>query len=116
MVLAALVATVVGCASTPEPIGELASARTAIRNLDQADVRRFAPVDFDRAKTKLARADEALAKDENAQARRLAEESLADAELARAKASAARATMAADDLEQSIDVMRNEIERARTSR
>jgi len=103
-----------GCASVPEPVAELASARTAIRAIEGGEARDQAPVELDRAKTKLQRAETATSSKNYAEARRLAEESLADAELAAAKTNAAKAQRNADELERSIALMRDEIERART--
>ena len=110
-ILAALLLT--ACASTPEPIGELASARTALRSVNNAEVRRLAPVQLDRASSKLERAQAAMKAENYAEARRLAEESLADAELARAQTNAILAQRNARELEQSIQVLRSEIDRAR---
>jgi len=112
--LFAAAAMLAGCASTPEPVGELASARTAIRSVQGSDAQDLAPVYLDRARTKLQRAEAASADEDYAEARRLAEESLVDAELANAKANAIKARRNADDLEQSIQVLREEIRRARS--
>lgn len=105
-----------GCASVPEPVAEIASARTAIRAIEGGDARVQAPVELDRAKTKLQRAEAATGTKDYAEARRLAEESLADAELAAAKTNAAKAQRNADEMELSIAVLRDEIERARSQR
>ena len=103
-----------GCASVPEPVGELASARTALNSIQDGDAQTLAPVEVDRAKSKLQRAEEAMADERYAEARRLAEESLADTELERAKVTAIEAQRSADELEKSIQVMRYEIYRAKT--
>ncbi len=103
-----------GCASTPEPVAEIATARAAVSAVEDVDVQRLAPVQLDRAKTKLARAEEALDDRNYDEARRLAEESLADARLARAQADALSAQRSASELEQSIEVLRSEIDRARS--
>ena len=105
-----------GCASVPEPVAEIASARTAIRAIEGGDARTLAPVELDRARTKLQRAEAAVGNREFADATRLAEESLADAELASAKTNMIKAERTAAELEQSIDVLRDEIERAQSFR
>ena len=105
-----------GCASVPEPVAEIASARTAIRAIEGGDARTLAPVELDRARTKLQRAEAAVGNREFADATRLAEESLADAELAAAKTNMIKAERTAAELEQSIDVLRDEIERAQSFR
>ena len=105
-----------GCASVPEPVAEIASARTAIRAIEGGDARTLAPVELDRARTKLQRAEAAVGNREFADATRLAEESLADAELTAAKTNMIKAERTAAELEQSIDVLRDEIERAQSFR
>ena len=113
LVYAAILAA--GCSSVPEPVAELASARTAVRSVQDTDAQNLAPVLLDRAKTKLDRAEAAMRDKHYDEARRLAEESLADAQLARAKADAAIAQRNADELESSIKVLRSEIDRAKSS-
>ena len=108
-------AILAGCSSVPEPVAEMASARTAVRSVQDTDAARLSPVLLDRAKTKLQRAESAMRNEDYAEARRLAEEALADAELARAQADAMMATRNAEELEKSIKVLRSEIDRARSS-
>jgi len=103
------------CAGTPEPVAEMASARTAVRSVQDTDAQRLAPVRLDRAKSKLKRAEAAMKAKEYDEARRLAEESLADAQLARAEADAIVAERNAEELENSISVLRSEIERVRAT-
>lgn len=102
------------CSSVPEPVGEMASARAVVRNLSDTEARTYAAVEADRARTKLQRAEAALQAENYDEARRLATEAEADAELARAKTDAAKATRAAAELEQSIQILRSEIERAQS--
>ncbi|MEJ2604075.1 MAG: DUF4398 domain-containing protein [Gammaproteobacteria bacterium] len=89
-------------------------ARTALRNVQSTDAQELAPVELDRARSKFQRAEAAYAEEEYDDARRLAQESLADAELAAAKANAINAKRSAEELEKSIAVLRQEIERARS--
>lgn len=109
-------AALTGCSSVPEPVGELASARTAIRSTEGSGASTLAPVELDRAQTKLTRAETAAADKKYDVARRLAEEATADADLAAAKANAVKAERGADELEKSISVLRSEIDRAGTTR
>jgi hypothetical protein len=108
-----MVALTGGCASTPAPVAELASARTAIDSAQASEAQTLAPVPLDRARTKLARAEKAMQSGDNEEAQRLAEEALADAQLAVAKAEAERAKAAAQEMEASVRILRDEIERAR---
>ncbi|MEQ9465748.1 MAG: DUF4398 domain-containing protein [Haliea sp.] len=114
--LAVVAATILltACSSVPEPVGEMASARAVVRNLSDTEARTYAAVEADRARTKLQRAEAALRAENFDEARRLATEAEADAELARAKTDAAKATRAASELEQSIQILRSEIERAQS--
>lgn len=105
-----------GCASVPEPVAEMASARTAVSAIEGGDARMLAPVELDRAKTKLQRAEKAVARKDYAEAKRLADESLADAQLATAKTNSIKAQRSAEELEQSLSVLRSEIERASSQR
>jgi ribosomal protein S6 len=103
----------IGCSSTPEPVAEMAAAKTSLVAADNADTTKHAPVAIDRAKQKLKRAETAIAKEEYEEAKRLAEEAQADAELAHAIASKTEAEKAVKELENSIQVLREEILRAR---
>lgn len=83
------------CAGTPPPIGQLGAAEQAIAGAEQAGALQHAPVELQRARDKLAAADDAVRNEENDAARRLAEEARADAELAAARAQSATAAEAA---------------------
>jgi hypothetical protein len=110
---ALLLATQLGaCRSAPEPVAEMASARTAISGVRGTGAADLAPVELDRATTKLVRAEAAMNAKRYDEARRLAEEARADAELAAAMASAVQAERGADELAASIEMLRREIERA----
>lgn len=104
------------CASVPEPVAEMASARTAVSSIENGDARMFAPVELDRAKTKLQRAEAAIAREDYAEAKRMADESLADAQLATAKTNYLKAQRSAEELENSLSVLRSELERANLQR
>ncbi len=68
---------VVACATEPPPAAELASARAAIEQAATG-----APAELQAAKAKLNRAQDAAARGDNVQARRLAQEAEVDARLA----------------------------------
>ena len=69
------------CASVPPPVTELASARAAIEQAAPF-VSHYAPAELAAAQKKLERAEQALARDDRVQARRLAEEAEVDARFA----------------------------------
>lgn len=108
----AAILALAACASTPKPVAELASARTAVDSVEDTAAAREAPVLLDRARSKLQRAESAMEAERYDEARRLANESLADAQLARATADAAVAERNARELEESIRVLRSEIQRS----
>ena len=69
------------CATEPPPAAELASARAAVEQAGAASAQ-HAPSELSAARTKLKRAQDAAARGDNLQARRLAEEAEVDARLA----------------------------------
>lgn len=111
-----LLLALAGCSSTPAPVAELSAAKTAFQGAENQEALQYAPVELDRAQTKLKAAEQAMAAEEYEKARRLALEAQADAELAQAKANAAGVQHAVAELESSIRILRDEIERARTNR
>jgi ribosomal protein S6 len=113
-VTAMIFTSIVGCSSTPEPVAEMAGAKTSIIAAESEETLKHAPVAIDRAKQKLKRAETAIAKEEYEEAKRLAEEAQADAELAQAIAAKTSAEQAVKELENSIQVLREEIMRARS--
>jgi len=76
---------IAACAGTPPPATELAAARAAIEQAGPLAAH-YAPAELAAAQSKLERAEQALARDERTQARRLAEEAQVDARLASAMA------------------------------
>ena len=99
-----------GCSSVPKPVGEMASAGTAISGAESSGASKYAPVELERATSKLQRAEEAVKKENYAEATRYADEALADANLARAKADAAKTKRAAGEMEDSINLLRQTLE------
>lgn len=71
------------CATEPPPAVTLASARAAVEQAGAAAAQ-HAPSELAAARTKLQRAQDAAARGDNLQARRLAEEAEVDARLASA--------------------------------
>lgn len=107
-----IVVTLGACAGTEErPYQDLARAEAAIEQAEQSDARRYAPVQLDTARSKLAQASSAVAEDEMLVAQRRAEEATMAAELAAAKARTGKAQAAVQELEKSIAVLREEIAR-----
>jgi len=76
---------IAACASAPPPATELAAARAAIVQAEPVAAH-YARAELAAAQKKLDRAEQALARSDSAQARRLAEEAEVDARLAWAMA------------------------------
>jgi hypothetical protein len=105
--LCALVAAA-GCVSAPSPpLTELALARTAIHQAEQAGAAQAAPVELSAARERLAEAEH-LAGDDPDRARWRASESESDARLAEATAQDAKARVAANELDKSLNAIRAE--------
>ena len=76
----ALLVVLAACATEPAPTAELAAARAAVEQAGPAAG--YAPKELAAAQRKLSAAEGALARGENIQARRLAQEAEVDARLA----------------------------------
>lgn len=110
-VLLGLLAVVAGCSSTPVPKAEVAGARAALMSANNQGATPYAPVEMDRAREKLRRAESAIAQEDYHEAKRLAEEAQADAELALAITGKEEAQQAVREMEISIEVLREQIMR-----
>ncbi|MCP5189068.1 MAG: DUF4398 domain-containing protein [Pseudomonadales bacterium] len=111
-VLGALATLLPGCSSTPVPEAEIAGARAALMSAENQGSTPYAPVEMDRARDKLRRAEQAMRQEDYNDAKRLADEAQADAELAQALTGKAEAEQAVREMEISIEVLREEILRA----
>ncbi|RFP15862.1 MULTISPECIES: DUF4398 domain-containing protein [unclassified Duganella] len=110
------VAAVLGlsaCASDKTPAtADVAVSRAAVANATSAGAADLAPAEMQSAREKLMRANQALAAKDYKTAQDLANQASADAQLAQSKASSTKATMAADELQQSIRALREELNRS----
>ena len=114
---AALVAVLAlsACASQKAPAtADVAVSRNAVANAMQAGAAELAPVEITAARSKMMRANEALAAKDYKLARELAVQAQADAQLAQSKANSAKATAASNALTEDLRVLRQEVERANT--
>jgi hypothetical protein len=110
---AAVSCWVAGCATTPPPTEDLALGRAAISEAVLAGAPQYAPADLRRAEDALDRAHEALARGYYHDARRLAQDAEADAKLAAAAARSRKAERALDEVETSVEALREEAQRPR---
>jgi hypothetical protein len=100
------------CASQKTPAtADVAVSRAAVENATSAGAADLAPAEMQSARDKLMRANQALAAKDYGVARDLANQASVDAKLAQSKANSAKASSAADELQQSIRVLREELER-----
>lgn len=104
-----------GCSnSVPKPVGELASAETAIAHSEYTGARTYAPVELDKANSKLMEAYEEFKQENYRKAGRLANEALVDAKLATAKTTAAKTTEVTKALEDSILLLQERLKKKYT--
>jgi hypothetical protein len=108
---AALIAglLLVACAGQPErPEAEMARAQTLIDQAEQHGAQERAAAELERARGKYRQAEAAIEDRETEQARRLALQAAVDAEYASARAGAAEARAAAEELDRTIQTLREE--------
>jgi hypothetical protein len=102
-----------GCASNKTPAtADVAVSREAVAAATSSGAADLAPVEMQSAREKLLRANQALAAKDYKTAQDLAVQASADAQLAQSKANSAKATSAADELQQNIRLLREELQRA----
>lgn len=101
-----------GCSSLKTPAtADVAVSSAAVDNAVGAGGVRYAPLEMDAARSKLAAANQAIAAKDYQRARELAAGAQADAKLAQSMANSAKAQAAADALQDDIRVLREELER-----
>lgn len=106
-----------GCATPPEPPTEaLQAAESAISNAEQARVADYASAELTLARQKLSRANTAARNDQMVEAKYLAVESRNHAEVALARAEELQAKAINEDMQKSIDILKQEMQRARGDR
>jgi hypothetical protein len=113
---AAMVLGLAACASDKAPAtADVAVSRAALANATSAGAADLAPAEMQSAREKLMRANQALAAKDYKTAQDLATQASADAQLAQSKANSAKATSAADELQQNIRLLRDELNRANST-
>lgn len=115
--LAAAVAALVlsgGCAGTPEaPHQALARAEASIESAERSGARQYGTEELDAAREHLRQARTAVDREEMIAAERHAEKAALDAELAAAMARNQKAEASVRELNESIEILREEIARNR---
>lgn len=103
---------IAGCASVPEPPTQaLQAAELAIENADRARAMEYAAPELSEARQQLAAARNAVQVEEMLRAQRLAEQARANAELAVAKAEVPKARAINEEMQKSIDALKQEMQR-----
>jgi hypothetical protein len=100
-----------GCATTQLPPQELTASRQAIRQAEQVDARELASAELRTAESKLQMAEAEVERGNYERAARLARQATVDAELAEVRARSARGQAVARELRDSIQTLREEIQR-----
>jgi Domain of unknown function (DUF4398) len=101
------------CAAAPErPAAELSRAQALVQTAEQQGAQEFAGAELERARGKLTQAEALADEGEGEQSLRLAQQAAIDAEVAAAKAAAGKSRKAADELDRSIETLRNEAARS----
>src|SRR5450830_846681 len=109
----AVVLLMAGCSSMKTPAtADVAVSRAAVDNAASAGAADLAPDEMRSAREKMVRANQALKDRDYKQASELADQAQADAKLAQSKANSTKATTAADEINENIRVMREELNRA----
>lgn len=110
---AALCILLSACASSQKTpaVADVAVSRAAVDNAASAGAAELAPDELQAARDKLMRANQALAAKDYRTAQDLATQASADAKLAQSKANSSKATNAANELQESIRVLREELSR-----
>jgi len=101
------------CASQKTPAtADVAVSRAAVENAAQAGAAELAPAELLAAREKLQQASRALADKDYKLASDLSQQAQADAKLAQSKATSAKATSAANEVQENVRVLREELDRA----
>jgi len=100
-------ALLAACGGATPPPAELAVTASTLSDAERAGAVQYAPVELNRARDELARAQDAARNGESQEAQRVAEEAEADAKLALMKARAAQAGEAASTLRQDQNLLRS---------
>lgn len=98
------------CATTTQSGADLL-AESAITEAEAAGAQQYAPLELRKAKRKMEQAETAREKRDYDVANRLEEQARLDAELAELKARSSKTQKAIDELDESMRVLRQELER-----
>lgn len=101
----------IGCSTVRPPDENVAKAELAVREANQTKAQQYSPLELQLARDNLEKARRAMKDEDYVQARRLADKALVDAQLAETKASTEEAKRVANELRESLETLRREINR-----
>jgi len=101
------------CSSGPPPKRELSLTHASIRSAESAGASSLAPKALRTAQQKVQKAEVLIGKKDHEKAKRLLIEAMADAELAEAQSETEKSKIAYAELQQGIDLIKQEIARAK---
>jgi hypothetical protein len=111
------VVSAAGCASKGvAPVESMTSAELVIKEARDNNAAINAPLELKFAEDKLAAAKAAVTQEEFIRAKRLADEALMDAKLAEAKSLSVKAKKQAQEMRDTIDTLRHEIDRIQSQK
>ena len=100
------------CSTIPPPVEQMAVTKSAVdRASSSPNAVEAAPVELQKAREKLDRAQRAMTEKDYVLARRMAEEAEVDARVAESRASSARGERALKEVQESIRALQDEINR-----
>ncbi len=103
------------CASAqPPPTADIQAAEQAIAEADRSRVADYSSLELSEARDKLTAARSAIQSEHMDKAQRLAQQAKVDAQLASAKAEVASAEVVNQDMQESIDMLKLEMQRSPT--
>lgn len=108
--LGLLVLAACGPARQP-PASQMALAQDSVEKASAAGAYEYAPVELKTARDKIDQAKTAMQSKDYASSERLLEQAEVDAKLAEARSNTAKSRRAVDELQKSIDLLREEIQR-----
>jgi len=111
--IAVTTVTISACSGTPKPKTEIALSNTALQNAEVAGAKDLAPIELRTAQEKQDLAGTAMADKKFTTAKQLSEQAAVDAELAKAKSEAEKSRSAVEEVEDSINLIRAELGRAK---
>ncbi len=101
-----------GCGTAKKPPTEkIANAELAISRAQDNNAKDFAAKELRQAQDNLEQAKQAVTDEEYDKAARLAEQAFMDASLAETKAESEKASKAADEMRESVETLKQEVER-----